>query len=158
VVLVLDKGVIMLAAKASSKLKMLPGVEGWAPVMMEGFGGEHAEGSHVGVATIAIKEDGLDLFLRFILAHLMHFRARVGHPGFWLKAGQPQMMVTYLTSITHEKDPVLRAEKLRQYEDEVRAGFAGNPVPPQDGSVKESPSASEAPGVIHLPPPSDSSA
>lgn len=109
------------------------------------------------MATIAIKEDGLDLFLRFILAHLMRFRARVGHPGFWLKGGQPQMMVTYLTSITHEKDPVLRAEKLRQYEDEVRAGFAGNPVPPQDGGVKESPSASEAPAVIHLPPPSDSS-
>jgi hypothetical protein len=107
------------------------------------------------VAMMAIKEDGLDLFLRFILAHLIYFRAFVGHPGFWLKP-QPQMLVKYLTSVTHEQDPVRRAENLRRYEEEVRSDFFPNntaQTAQQQDRTKEVPSASEAPDVIHLPPP-----
>ncbi len=62
------------------------------------------------------------------------------------------MLVTYLTSMTQEKDPVRRAENLRRYADEARALFPDNRVrmqPQQDGTREGSPD------VIHLPPPKD---
>jgi hypothetical protein len=153
IVLVLDKGVIMLATKpAKSEL-------GWHPVILEGFGGPHAEGAHVAVATMPMKEDGLDFFLRFLLAHLIHFRAHSGHPGFWLKE-EHQMELVYLTSITHEKDPVRRDQNMRRYADEVRADFLKTPVP--TGSREETNlkagTASNTPDVIYLPGPKDSPA
>src|SRR5579864_6953688 len=95
ILFILDKGVIMLATKPA-KTEI-----GWGPVIFEGFGGPHAEGAHVAVATMPIKEEGLDFFLRFLLAHLMHFRAHSGHPGFFLQ-NPPQMTLSYLGSITHE--------------------------------------------------------
>jgi hypothetical protein len=156
-VMVLDKGVIMLAAKAPKGVSTVPGMEGWAPLMLEGFGGPAAEGAHIAVSAIDIKEDSLDMFLRFLLAHLIHFRGLVGHPGFWLNQGQPMMTLSYLTSITHEQDPVLQAEKLRRYEEQVRADFARHPVSPKErpAESREPPPAAEAPAVIHLPPPID---
>ena len=145
IVMVLDKGVIMLAGKPP-----LPAMD-WAPLMLEGFGGEAGEGAHIAVATIATKEGSLDMFLRFLLAQLMHFRPLVGHPGFWVKQQpQPMMELTYLTSLTNERDPTRRAETLRQYEEQVRADFARRPVPP----AKEPADRREPlPEVIHLPPP-----
>lgn len=151
IVLVLDKGVIMLATKpAKAEL-------GWNPVIMEGFGGPHAEGAHVAVATIPMKEDGLDYFLRFLLAHLIHFRAHSGHPGFWLK-DQHQMALTYLTSITHEKDPVQREQNLRQYADEVRADFLRSVVPTdsrEETNLKDRTGSDTPDDVIYLPGPKD---
>jgi hypothetical protein len=144
-VLVLDKGVIMLATKPAN-------VElGWHPVIMEGFGGPHAEGAHLAVATMPMKEDGLDFFLRFLLAHLVHFRPHSGHPGFLLK-DEHQMTLTYLTSITHENDPVLRDHNLRRYADEVRTEFLKTPVPtePSDEKNLQGRTASDTPDVIYL--------
>jgi hypothetical protein len=145
VVLVLDKGIIMLAGR-------MPTIPGWAPLLLEGFGGKAGEGAHIAVANIACSEDSLDMFLRFLLGQLIHFRPFVGHPGFeWMKDGAPgQMAVTYLTSVTTEQDPVLRAEKLQRYAEEVRAEFgqpqASKATPHDAGAPK-----SEAPAVIHLP-------
>jgi hypothetical protein len=116
-VMVLDKGVINLAAK--------PPLQPWGPLMFEGPGGAAGEGAHIGAAIAPAGEDSLDMLLRYILAHLMHFRGLIGHPGFnWMQGGKPmQMQVTYLTSLTNEKDPKLRAEKLRKYAEEVSAEF-----------------------------------
>jgi hypothetical protein len=97
--------------------------------MFEGPGGAAGEGAHIGAAIAAAGEDSLDMLLRYILAHLMHFRGLIGHPGFnWMQGGKPmQMQVTYLTSITNERDPKLRAEKLRKYAEEVSAEFGVRP-------------------------------
>ena len=38
-------------------------------------------------------------------------------------------MLQYLTSITTEKDPVLREKKLQEYADQARAEFEKMPVP-----------------------------
>src|SRR5262249_37222468 len=137
---VLDKGVIMLATKP-------PKAElGWAPSIVEGSGGAHGEGAHVAVTMMPMKEDGLDFFLRFLLAHLMHFRAHSGHPGFLLKS-EHQMILTYLGSITHEKDPVRRDQNLRRYADEVRAEFLKTPVPtePREEATLQDRTASDTP-------------
>lgn len=145
VVLILDKAVMTLAGK-------VPGGVGWAPLMLEGFGGEHGEGAHVGTSLIATGQDSLDMFLRFLLGQLIHFRGMVGHPGFqWVKDGAPgQMRIHYLTTITNEKDPVLREQKLQQYADQVRAEFEQSPAPPDQCANRSSP---ELPDVIYLPPP-----
>ena len=104
-----------------------------------------------------MKEDGLDYFLRFLLAHLIHFRAHSGHPGFWLK-DQHQMALTYLTSITHEKDPVQREQNLRQYADEVRADFLRSVVPTdsrEETNLKDRTGSDTPDDVIYLPGPKD---
>lgn len=150
VVFLLDKGLIMLAGKIPEGMAVQQGMGGWAPLMLEGFGGAHGEGAHIAVSATEIREGGLDLFLRFLLAHLIHFRGLVGHPGFWLKQGQPQMSLTYLTSITHEKDPKKRDEKLRRYAEQVIAEFGSPPVSPS--ADREPPKSAEAPAVIILPP------
>ena len=109
------------------------------------------------VATIPMKEDGLDYFLRFLLAYLIHFRTHSGHPGFWLK-DQHQMALTYLTSITHEKDPVQREQNLRRYADEVRADFLRSvaPTDSREETNLKGRTASDTPDdVIYLPGPKD---
>jgi hypothetical protein len=148
VVLILDKGIITLAGRA-------PGLE-WAPLMLEGFGGEKGEGAHIGTSLIATGEDSLDMFLRFLLGQLIHFRGLVGHPGFkWVKDGAPgQMHVHYITTITNEQDPNLRKKKLDRYAEEIRAQFeqassAASLKPKKRG--KES--SATTPDVIHLPSP-----
>jgi hypothetical protein len=122
-VLVLDKGVISLATK-------MPGM-GWAALMMEGFGGRAAEGAPIAASAMPMGEDSLDVFLRFLLAKLIHFRGVTGHPGFdWTKGGTampPQVLLSYLTSITNETDPILREKKLREYAEQVQAEFEGMP-------------------------------
>jgi hypothetical protein len=153
VVLVLDKGIIMLAAQVP---EFGPS---WNPLMMEGFGGKKGEGSHIAVSTTKMEDDSLDMFLRILLAQLVHFRGLAGHPGFdWRRQGvEVPALLSYLTSITHETDPALRSKKLAEYEEEVRANFAASPMPtkPESTRPKEPPPASEAPDVIVLPPPSD---
>jgi hypothetical protein len=79
---VLDKGIIMLAAQVP---EFGPS---WNPIMMEGFGGNQGEGSHLAVSTTKMEDDSLDMFLRLLLAQLAHFRGLVGHPGFdWRRQG-----------------------------------------------------------------------
>ena len=80
-VMVLDRGVIMLASKLRQQG---PLIFGWAPMLMEGFGGSAGEGAHIAVSCAETK-DSLDIFFRFLLADLIHFRGLVGHPGFWTK-------------------------------------------------------------------------
>jgi ribosomal protein S17E len=44
------------------------------------------------------------------------------------------MEITYLTSITYEKDPEKRKEILRSYKEEVRKDFEQNPAPVDEES------------------------
>lgn len=148
-VMLLDRGVIMLAGKAPHHA---PVTLGWAPLMLEGFGGPAAEGAHIAVSSTETK-DSLDFFFRLLLAQLIHFRGLVGHPGFWTKDPQPMMKLTYLASITHETDPKAKAEKLRRYREEVIAEFEKNPVPPDLSQPTPSKSSeTSTPEVIYLPP------
>jgi hypothetical protein len=152
IVLVLDKGIITLAAQVP---EMGPQ---WAPITIQGFGGDQGEGSHIAVSATPVKDDSLDFFLRFLLAQLMNFRGLVAHPGFdWRQQGGevPPSVMMYLTSVTRETDPVAKQLKLREYAERVRAQFASTPAQTQSDVAKEPPSATEAPDIIHLPPPRD---
>jgi len=146
-IVVLDKGIINLAGKIST----YP----WAPLILEGFGGKAGEGAHIAAALIKTAEDSLDMFLRFLLGQLIHFRGIVGHPGFqWIKDGAPgNMFLSYITSVTSEKDPVLREQKLRKLAEEVRAEFEHFPVPPEANAAKSEANVAKAdpPTVIILP-------
>jgi hypothetical protein len=146
--MVLDEGVIMLATCPQATMTTFV----WAPVILHGFGGPAAEGAHTAAATI--KEQSLDVFLRFLLAQLGHFRALVSHPGFLSKQPDQQMALTYLTTITKEQDPVRREQKLRAYEAQVTADFAKRSRPPRKNapSPGEAAPATQTPAVIHLPP------
>ena len=63
------------------------------------------------------------------------------------------MKLTYLTSITNETDPKRRAEKLRQYRDEVIAEFAqNNPISPGVPSPNSTASENSTPDIIYMPP------
>lgn len=148
-VMILDRGVIMLATKVRQQG---PQILGWAPAILEGFGGEAGEGAHIAVSW-AESIDSLDIFFRFLLADLIHFRGHVGHPGFWTKGPQPAMKLSYVMSITLETDPNLKREKLRKYKEEVIAEFAQNPAPATSPpSSSATANASSAPDVIYLPP------
>jgi hypothetical protein len=153
IILILDKGIITLAAQVQEFGPQ------WAPLTVQGFGGDQGEGSHIAVSVTPVREDSLDFFLRFLLAQLIHFRGLVAHPGFnWAQQGGkvPPSIMTYLTSVTHETDPAAKERKLREYAEQVRAQFANNPVPDAAAdAVKDAPSAADAPEVIHLPPPRD---
>jgi hypothetical protein len=116
---VLDVGLITLSAK-------VPGVPFWAPMYMQGPGGPAGEGTHLGSSAMELGEATLDAFLRFLLPHLTHFRGIVDHPGFnWStqSTGKP-VPITYLTSITFEKDPEKKKEILAKYREEVKESFA----------------------------------
>ena len=149
IVAILDKGIMMLAGKPQT-------VSEWAPLTLQGFGGAAGEGAHIASCLVQTGDDTLDMFLRFLLPQLIHFRGMVGHPGFmWVKDGQPGMMhLTYLTSVTNETDPALRAQKLQEYRREVEAQFAASPLP-KSQKQRGRDSTAEPPEVIHLPPPSE---
>ena len=104
---------------------------GWAPLTLEGFGGVTGEGAHIAACLIPTGVDTLDMFLRFLLAQLIHFRGIVGHPGFmWAKDGQPgTMQLNYLTSITNETDPILREQKLAEYRQQVKPSLPREHLP-----------------------------
>jgi hypothetical protein len=67
------------------------------------------------------------------------------------------MKMTYLTSITHEKDPVRREQNLRRYADEVRAEFLKTPMPTdsREETNLKGKATSDLPDVICLPGPKD---
>jgi hypothetical protein len=99
-------------------------------------------------------EDNLDMFLRFLLAPLIHFRGMVGHPGFmWVKDdGQPEdMQLAYLTSITHEKNPTLREQKLQEYAKQVQDEFDSYVASHKSQKQRGRESKVQTPEVIHLP-------
>jgi hypothetical protein len=123
-VLVLDRAVITLAAK--------PRGLDWAPVFATGFGGPHAEGTHIVAAASEMGEDSLDAFLRFLLAQLIHFRPLVAHPGFDWNAihSNARLHLHYIGSVTHETDPQRRDAKLKEYAAEVTEDFKSSPMPP----------------------------
>jgi hypothetical protein len=123
-IVVLDRGLITLVAN-------MPGVPGWNPLIAEGLGGQAGEGVHLGLGVLQTEEGTLDAFLRFLLAHLSLFRGMMDHPGFGIGDYLPkgQMKVSYLTSITTEKDPVKRQAKLDEYRKLVIEDFKERPVP-----------------------------
>ena len=127
-IVILDRGIISLAAKVRD-------YEGWAPAFLEGLGGDAAEGSHIAVGVQDLGLATLDGFLRFMLSQLTFFRGIVDHPGFNWKATPSQGLVklTYLMSVTLEKDPVKKKEILQRYKDEVIKEFSEHPLP---GKVK----------------------
>lgn len=118
-VVILDKGILTLSAK-------LKGIEGWSPVIWEGEGGVNAEGSHIAISQADYAEFSLDAFLRLLLAHLIFYRDRVDHPGFnWSTfPGGGQQKLTYLTSVTLEKDPTKKENILLKYTEEVKKEFS----------------------------------
>jgi hypothetical protein len=123
-ILVLDRGLITLGTKPRG----LP----WTNTIVEGLGGPATEGAHVGVVAQEFGNDSLDVFLRFMLTHLIHFRPFVGLPGFdWTKTEAKGMgSIEYLTSITHETDPKKREENLQKYAAEAAKDFmaSGRPL------------------------------
>lgn len=129
---ILDRGLITLVGQ-------MPGADGWGllfwvslPDVPEG------EGAHVGVGAQELGKGTLDAFLRCLLPHLAHFRGIVDHPGFDWKSGGNQglMQVTYVTSITQEKDPDRKKEKLRAYEEAIRNEFDKNAKEPAGDQKK----------------------
>jgi hypothetical protein len=117
--LVLDRAVFSLACKPR-------GFSEWAPMSIEGFGGEAGEGTHVAIGYLAVKEEGLDIFFRLLLANLILFREHVPHPGFkWedITGTSPEFHLRYLTSFTTATEVEERARRLRQYGNEVRREF-----------------------------------
>lgn len=124
-IVVLDKGIINLAAN-------IPGVKGWNTMFWEGTGGPFAEGSHIAISTSQFHENTLDAFFRILLSQLSMFRHIIDHPGFGFEQiaskGREQL-ITYLTSITFEKDPILRDQKLRHYAEQLKKDFEKVPVP-----------------------------
>jgi hypothetical protein len=123
-IVVLDKGIIMLSAKVNEQL-------GWNLLVIEEMPeGPQAEGMHVAVSASELGKDSLDSFLRFLLAHLAFFHERIEHPGFnWKRTdAKGQAFLRYLTTITNEKDPKLRDIKLKQYAEQIRKEFASKPI------------------------------
>ncbi|MDZ5650335.1 DUF6602 domain-containing protein [Nitrospirillum sp. BR 11828] len=116
VIMILDKGVITLAGKIDN-------IQPWTTLMLQGFGGPKSEGTHIAASAVDAGENSLDMLFRYILVHLMHFRAMTGHPGFdWKKDNKEfQMAISYITSITHENEPARRNEILRQYQEKAIA-------------------------------------
>jgi len=124
-IIVLDKGIITLAAN-------FPGVEGWNLAFLEGLGGKKAEGSHIAISAGQMGEYTLDAFLRLLLPHLQMFRPIIDHPGFDFSdfpVEVKEQALTYLTSITNEKDPVKKKEILDKYAKQVTGMFAETPMP-----------------------------
>jgi hypothetical protein len=154
VVLILDKGLLSLAGK-------IPQIEGWAHIVLEGFGGKAGEGTHIASTLMNLGEDSLDMFLRLLLGQLIHFCSMIGHPGFnWDKGDtSPQMKLNYLTSVTRETDPIIREKKLREYAAQVRGESTSSPAP-QDPPLPQQDkqlSKAEPRSVIYLPPPDEPS-
>jgi hypothetical protein len=120
VIVVLDVGAVTLVSEP-------PGTSTWAPALIEGPGGRASEGMHIGVGHQALGADSVDFFFRILLMHLSYFRGIVDHPGFSFQnlASGGQALISYLTTITYEKDPKRREERLRKYRERVKAEFAG---------------------------------
>jgi hypothetical protein len=124
-IMVLDKGIISLAGKAAGT--------SWSPMMTDG--GSGPEGSHVGTGISKYGLDSLDALFRLLLTHLVFFRQSVDHPGFKVGAGRQPLVVRYLTSVTREKNPRKRDEKLRRYKEEAAKELSNHPVPPDSETI-----------------------
>jgi len=125
VIAMLDRGIITLAVK-------LRGMDAWNHMFLEGFGGPHAEGSHIAISSGQLGEYTLDGFFRLLLPNLILFRPIVDHPGFNL-GDMPikvkEQALSYLTSITAEQDPQKKKQKLEAYRNEVIEEFRKRPLP-----------------------------
>lgn len=118
IIVVLDRGIITLAAKPQ-------GYPNWEIFYFEGMGGPGAEGTHIALAVHEFGPRTLDAFLRYLLIHLTFFRGIVDNPGFkWEDSQANEMKLTYLNTITFEKDPILRIQKQQEYLEQVKADFA----------------------------------
>lgn len=122
---VLDKGIVAIAAS-------VPGFPGWGLAFLEGLGGDAGEGAHIGLSVQHLGESTLDVWFRLLLASITMFRGVVDHPGFAWSGSLPEgkQQITYITSVTTEKDPEKRKAILEKYAAQVKADFAKNPVPP----------------------------
>ena len=119
IIAVLDRGTITFSAK-------MPTSPHWSPIVLYGLGGDAAEGVHLALGAQELGDNTLDAFLRMLIAHLASFRNSVDPSGrLWRTPGGKQLVaLTYLRSITMERDPVRREEKLRRYADEAAREFA----------------------------------
>lgn len=119
IIAVLDRGTIMFSAK-------LPNSPHWNPIVLYGLGGEAAEGAHLALGVQNLGDDTLDAFLRLLIGHLASFRNSVDPSGrLWRFPGGKQLVaLTYLRSITTERDPILRDEKLKRYAADAAREFA----------------------------------
>lgn len=117
-IVVLDQGVITLASKSRQYPK-------WNPTLLEGFGGPSSEGAHFAVSVVHFGPHTLDYFLRILLGHLILFRHFVDYPGleFTAPTAPKQQKLIYVTSITHETDPIRAKQNLERYAREVQEEF-----------------------------------
>lgn len=116
---VLDRGIVTLVAKPR-------GSPNWLLSRLEGLGGAAGEGTHIGASSTPFGDHTLDVFFRYLLTHLAHFRHIIDHPGFDFSAfpGDVKQQVRYLFSATNETDPKRRHEVLEKYKQEVISEFA----------------------------------
>ncbi|MGH9752795.1 MAG: DUF6602 domain-containing protein [Blastocatellia bacterium] len=123
IIAVLDRGIITFVAQPKGR--------DWTISVMDGLGGPEMEGGHIGFGIQHLGYAALDGFFRFLLSHLMLFRGMIDHPGFdWRSLpAEGKTKITYMTSITYEKDPEKRKENLRAYREEARKDFEQNPAP-----------------------------
>ena len=123
-VVILDVGMLSLATK-------MPNLDGWSLATLEGFPEKGAEGAHLAASAGKFDEFTLDAFMRVLIPQLIMFRPVVDHPGFAFSEMSQEggQMISYLTSMTSEKDPVKKMEKLKAYAAEARAEMAKSPLP-----------------------------
>jgi hypothetical protein len=116
-VIVLDQGTLSVHSKPQNRP--------WGMYFHEGKGGQMAEGMHFAAVVDELGVDSLDAFLRFLLTQLTFFRGIVDHPGFdWTVNGPyPPLRRRFLCTVCTETDPVLRAAKAKEYEQQVREEF-----------------------------------
>jgi hypothetical protein len=140
-IFVLDKGFVSLAMK-------MPGGTEWCPVVW--YTGakpsKKAEGTHVAVSHIEAGEDTLDRFLCVILSHFAFFRHFVDLPGFdWSKnVSGGQAKLSYLTSITDERNPKAKKLKLQKYAEQVSQEFEKGPSWRNDSLVAKRANSNES--------------
>jgi len=117
-IFVLDKMMLSLASDPLGKGQ-------WGPLILYQL--PPLEGVHVAIGTVELGVGVLDAFVTMLITHLQYFRHSIDHPGFnWSteKSGK-QVMVHYVTSITHETDPQKRQLLLAIYRDDARKRITG---------------------------------
>jgi hypothetical protein len=113
IIAVLDKGIITFMTKGNHG--------DWGVTIISGSGGSQAEGAHIALCIQELGQATLDVFLRLLLTHLIHFRWIIDHPGLGWGSFLPggYVKLEYLASVTFEKDPEKKAAILKQYREDA---------------------------------------
>lgn len=118
-IFVLDKYMLSLATSDPKE------GSGWGSLIVYAI--PPAEGVHIAIGTMDLGNKVLDVFLRFLIAHLQFFRHTIDQPGFnWNHSGdENKMRIQYLTTTTLETDPTKRKLMLAIYREEAKKLIMG---------------------------------